>query len=61
MPCAHEARSVWGSCGPFGREHDAHLVTLVCCSSRSCPPDKVGFIPHWRKGNYDEVCDLQVV
>jgi Integrase core domain len=27
-----------------------------CCSSRSCPPGKVGFIPHWRKGNYDEVC-----
>jgi hypothetical protein len=25
-----------------------------CCSLRSCPRDKVGFIPHWRKGNYDE-------
>jgi hypothetical protein len=26
------------------------------CLKRFTPPGKVGFIPHWRKGNYDEVC-----
>ena len=26
-----------------------------------CLPGKVGCIPHWRKGNYDEVCTLGIL